>query len=70
MERSKNYLGTVCNDETGWELINNVKKFFKVRLRGRHPDRKGVYQEVNMRQNKIDFPIYLSERIAIYKKNA
>lgn len=68
MKRSRNYVGTIKNDVTGWDFINSIKSVMNVRLRGRHSNRKEVAVEFGIHTNwHLDFPLYLSDSIAIYK---
>lgn len=70
----------VPNNDLGWAYIKELRKYRKVRLRGRHHDRQSVAYKVwasgedklyrsLFRLEKMfrnDIPIKYSERIAIY----
>jgi hypothetical protein len=46
MKRSENYLGTVNNDVAGWAIIKQLKeRGNKIRLRGRHPNRRQFFND-------------------------
>lgn len=67
--RSKNYLFSVYNDRYGWDIINELKQNRKIRLRGRHPERKYVMWLHGLTPNYCrDIPVYLSKMIAIYER--
>lgn len=68
MKRSRNYVGTIKNNETGWDFIKSIKNVMKVRLRGRHSNRKEIAVAYGLHTNwHLDFPLYLADSIAIYK---
>jgi hypothetical protein len=68
--QSERYIGTVPNDECGWEFIDRIKNSgAEVRLRGRHSNRKAAMAAVGLTPNYCnDIPVRLSERIAIYTR--
>jgi len=68
--RSGNYLFTVDNDQEGIEKIKAVKDsfegIFKLRLRGRHHDRKEVLGSKWQAGTQNDIPWKQAEKIAVY----
>ena len=68
--RSGNYLFTVDNDADGIEKIKAVKDtfngIFKLRLRGRHHDRKTALGDKWEAGTQNDIPWKQAEKIAVY----
>lgn len=68
-EKHRHY-ATVTNNPFGQKFIsdlkNNVSRVYKVRLRGRHSNRKKVLGSKWVANTQNDVPIKKSEKISIY----